>query len=157
MLKRIVVVGSRHRGWKDGVPVSQQTGSPEDREVFQAALLSFRARFPLGFCIMTQGGNMGFGRMVKDTCEAWNIPCVEVLLQFNSYLPKSYYELHYLSRHAALLDLGQEFHIFVSKARVSNIEDLIGRLRQIQRLPYYVYDETNQIVEQWNGNASHTI
>lgn len=146
-MRRIVIVGSRHRGWQDGLPALLQRGSQEDRETVDRMLAEFQRRYPLGFCVLSLGCDVGFGRMVKELCEARQVGMMETMVQFNPHLPKPFFELLHLSRHAALQDIGQEFHIFVTKARISNIEDLVGRLRNSQ-LPYYVYSETNEVVEQ---------
>lgn len=117
-----------------------------------AMLGTFRKRYPTGFCILTLGCDAGFGRMVKLECEAAQVGLMEAICQFNPHLPKPYFELLHLARHAALLDLGQEFHVFVTRHRTSNIEDLVGRLRLVQRLPYFLYDENHDVIESNEGS-----
>jgi len=152
-VRRVVIVGSRHRGWQDGVPAMHQRGSPEDAAVIDQMLLSLQEKYLAGgFCILSMGCDIGFGRMVKECCEKRAVGLMEAMVQFNPHLPKHFFELLHLSRHAALIDVGQEFHIFVTKARISNIEDLVGKLHNC-RLPYQVYGEANQIVECWQPPA----
>lgn len=127
-----------------------QRGSPEDAELIDQMLVDLQARYPMGFCILSMGCDIGFGRMVKECCEKRSVGMMEAMVQFNSHLPKHHFELLHLSRHAALIDVGQEFHIFVTRARISNIEDLVGKLRYC-RLPFKVYGELNQIVESWEA------
>lgn len=114
--------------------------------MMEEMLRTFRQRYPSGFCVLAMGCDCGFGRMVKEVCDESGVGMMEVLVQFNRHLPRAQYELLHLSRHAALVDMGQEFHLFVTRKRISHIEDLVVRLRR-SPLPYFVYDEANALVE----------
>lgn len=146
-MRRIVIAGSRHRGWEEGVPAVLQAGSPFDNEMISEMLKEFKKRYAEGFVVLTLGCDAGFGKMVKRCCDEAKVGMVESIAQFNGHLTKAYFELLHLGRHAFLLDMGQEFHIFVTKHRTSNIEDLVGRLRMNRVLPYFIYDERHQVIE----------
>ena len=146
-MRRIAIVGSRHRGWQEGIPAYLQVGSERDSTFISVMLQEFRKRYPSGFCILTLGCDAGFGRMIKLQCEEAKVGLMETIVQFNPHLPKSYFELLHLARHAALIDLGHEFHIFVTKHRTSNIEDLVGRLRILKSLPFFLYNEQHEVIE----------
>jgi hypothetical protein len=156
-MRRIALVGSRHRGWQDGVAGVLQRGSPEDGAMVRHMLQEFRQRYPQGFYLLTIGCDAGFGRMVKEACEAEKVGLMEAITQFNSHMPKPHFELLHLARHAALLDVAQEFHIFVTRSRISNIEDLVSRLKG-GRVPYFLYNERCEVVESLcpETNSVHT-
>jgi hypothetical protein len=144
--KRIVIVGSRHRGWKDNIPVRDQIGSETDREFITGLLKQRHADIPDGILVLSIGCDAGFGYMVRDITTALGIPFVEYFSKFTGHIPKIQYEYIHLGRHAALADVGEEFHVFITRSRFSNIEDLVVRL-QIAKADVDVYDEECNVIE----------
>lgn len=145
-IRRVVIAGSRHRGWVEGVPYIEQTGKPEDGEFLNALLDRLVAQYGENLAILSIGCDLGIGQQVRALCNDRKIHFVEITTKFSFSVPKPFYELIYLCRHAALLDVGEEFHIFVSRSRFSNIEDLVQRL-QGSEASYAVYDEDNKLIE----------
>jgi len=145
--KRLVIVGSRHRGWKDNTPVRDQTGSETDRTFIEELLRRRHAECPDGILVLSIGCDAGFGFMVRDIATALGIPFVEYFSKFTGHIPKIQYEFIHLGRHAALVDVGEEFHVFITQSRFSNIEDLVVRLA-LDKLDAKIYDEEcNEIDE----------
>lgn len=152
-MRKIAIVGSRHRGWQDSVPIQLQRGSADDAEMIKQMLEVFRTRYPQGFYVLTVGCDAGFGRMIKETALEAEVGLMEAIVQFNRHLPRPQYELLHLSRYAALIDVADEFHIFTTRQRISNIEDLIGRLRLLKQIPFFVYNATNALIESYDGKV----
>jgi len=144
--KRIVIVGSRHRGWKDNVSVRYQTGSEEDRKFVTELLKDRRLACPDGILILSIGCDAGFGHMVRAIAQELGIPFVEYFAKFSGTIDKLQYEYIHLGRHAALADTGQEFHVFITQSRFSNIEDLVVRL-QTSGADVKVYNEACQEID----------
>jgi hypothetical protein len=143
----VVVAGSRHRGWRDGLPWSKQLGSPEDAEYLDALFSSLQEEHGAKLLIMSIGCDTGFGKLVKRVAEDKGIAFGEYLVILGNGVPKPYYELFFLGRHAALLDIGKEFWVFPVKSRMSNVEDLIQRLQMTRDRRYKVIDEGFQVTD----------
>lgn len=137
---KVVIAGSRHRGWQDGVPHNLQEGSVADLELVSQLLNQLCAVHGDQLLVLSVGCDTGFGRMVRTRCEQMGLPFAEVGMRISEKVPREQYVLLWLARHAALVDLGQEYHIFVVDSRFSHIEDLVTRAEQ-SGLPCTIYTE----------------
>ena len=145
-MRRIVIVGARHRGWNSDRSYQTQEATEADTKVV-AELLMKSASDHGEFIVLSLGCDIGFGRMILSSCEDRKIPFVEVRIKRSRKVPKDIYELLHIARHAALLELGEEFHLFIAGSRISNLEDFVQRLEDGKdKRPYYVYDEAGRIV-----------
>lgn len=133
----VVLVASRHRGWN----------KPADNISLITSLLSERsAYYGADLTVASIGCDHGFGKDVKDYCEEHGIKFVEYVVYFNGPRDKSEYEAAYKARHAALLDIGVEFHMLVSNNRRTTVEDLVERVQRSAH-DYAIYDESNHVIE----------
>jgi len=144
-MKRVVIAGARHRGWNDAKGYGDQEGSPEDHAFLKTILDDVRFKNPEAY-IITQGCDRGFGRLIKAVAVELGFGVAEVLFRFSDRVPRPEYELLYLTRHAALCDIGEEFHIFTTRSRIGQIEDLVSRLEG-SSAPYAVYGWDNTIIK----------
>ncbi len=145
-MQRIVIVGARHRGWNAERSYQTQEATEHDTDAV-AELLTKSAVEHGEFIVLSLGCDIGFGRMVLASCEDRKIPFVEVRIKRSRKVPKDIYELLHIARHAALFELGEEFHLFIAGSRISNLEDFVQRLEIGEdKRPYYVYDEQSRIV-----------
>ncbi len=144
MPHNVILTASRHRGYITGKPHTEQAGKPQDREFLRKLLVDLDRKHS-DLLILSMGADMCFNRQVREECEALQLPYVEVQLRFNAYFPRTMYELFYLARHAALLDLGQELHVFVGASRLTSIEDLIERGQQLGK-QVTIYNEHNEVI-----------
>jgi hypothetical protein len=99
------------------------------------------------------GCDLGFGRDVKVYCEEHGIKFAEFVVYFNGPREKDEYASYYNVRHAALVDIGDEFHIAVTQSRMSSVEDLASRVKSTGK-PYCLYDEDNKVIE-YHGDLVH--
>ena len=144
-MRRIILVGARHRGWNPARSYQTQTASADDERLVSAMLQRWQREGE--FLIASLGCDIGFGRMVQAACEDRKIPFIEVRVKRSRRVPQSIYELLHIARHAALMELGTEFHVFIADSRVSNIEDLVQRLElQHEKRPYYIYAEDGTVI-----------
>lgn len=145
-MRRIVIVGARHRGWNAERSYQTQEATEQDTDAVDELLTKSAVEYG-DFIVLSLGCDIGFGRMVLTACEDRKIPFVEVRIKRTKKVPKEVYELLHIARHAALLELGEEFHLFVVGSRISNVEDFVQRLEiNEDKRPYYVYDEQGKIV-----------
>lgn len=149
-MRRIVIAGARHRGWLKGRPVKEQIGSGEDREFLQSFIIRKMNEFSDDVLIVSMGADAGFGRGVRLVCGNVGAPFVEVKTAPSQKVPSHVFELLHMARHGALMDIGEEFHVFVLENRVANIEDLVQRLQLYpgRNVPeYYIYDESRRVID----------
>lgn len=143
----VAIVGSRHRGWQEGVAHAQQVGSPADEQFVRGLLTDLRTQHP-NLLILSTGCDVGFGRMVRQVTESLQIPFGEFMVRLNAFTPREQHVLLWLARHAALVDVATEYHIFVVQSRLSYVEDLVQRVRDGTTAPYTVYSETLEVLDQ---------
>lgn len=139
---KVVIAGSRHRGWQEGVPHNLQEGSVADRELVAYLLQRLREEHGDQLLILSVGCDTGFGRLVRTLADERQLPFAEVGMRINDRVPREQYLLLWLARHAALVDLAQEYHIFVVDSRFSHIEDLVTRAEQ-SGVPFTIYAESD--------------
>jgi hypothetical protein len=145
-MRRIVIVGARHRGWNAERSYQTQEATEKDTTIVSELLTKSAVAYG-EFIVLSLGCDFGFGRMVLASCEDRKIPFVEVRIKRSRKVPKDIYELLHIARHAALLELGEEFHLFIAGSRISNVEDFVQRLEiGKDTRPYYVYDEEGSTV-----------
>lgn len=133
----VAIVGSRHRGWTRGV---------DHQGLIEQVLSPRREYYGEQLNVVSIGCDVGFGKAVKEYCEETGIKFFEIVVYFNGPRSKDEYARAYNSRHAALIDCADEFHITVSSTRSTNVEDLIERVRSTSK-PYAAYNEQNEVVE----------
>lgn len=133
----VAIVGSRHRGWTRGV---------DHQGLIEQILAPRIAYYGDQLNVVSIGCDVGFGKAVKEHCEETGIKFFEVVVYFNGPRSKEEYARAYNSRHAALIDCADEFHVTVSSTRSTNVEDLIDRIRTTSK-PYAAYDENNVVLE----------
>lgn len=88
--------------------------------------------------VFSIGCDVGIGGMVKSCCLANKIPFAELSMHFSDQVTPAWREAGNMSRHAALVSIAEEVHVFVSDNRMSDIEDLID-LAERASLPLSVY------------------
>lgn len=144
-MRTVVLVGSRHRGWSRDV---NHIG------LIETVLKPRQEYWQHELSVSSIGCDVGFGKAVKEYCEEFGIKFFEFVVYFNGPREKAEYTAAYSARHAALLDVGDEFHITVSNTRKSSVEDLVLRVQQSGK-SYALYDEDNNVVEMFDGEASN--
>lgn len=153
-MRRVAIAGSRHRGWKDKLPADLQEANEVDAALIRGILLSCKTHFP-EFYVLTIGADLGFGRSVRRIAAEEGVGVAEIIVRMNDRVPRMDFELIYLSRHAALVDLADEFYLFVTDARVSQLEDLIQRLEEDDR-PVTIYGEDGSVILRRNHDKERT-
>lgn len=139
-MKRVVIVGSRHRGWKNF------NASVADARLVQKILFAAIEAYGVdGFYVLGLGADAGFGEMVKRECVTADVSYAEFVLRFHAGAAGRDLELLSMARHAALMEMGTEFHIFVSKSRATQIEDLVQRCEGDAGVAYALYDEEQKV------------
>jgi hypothetical protein len=128
-MKKIVIVGARHLGWEDGIEARDQTGSPEAARIVQQILAGiWETHGPYAY-VVSLSADLGFGRSVREATLRAGLGFAEVTIRTSDLVPKGERELLWLARHAALVEIGDEFHVFLSSGH-SQMSDLIARLGQ---------------------------
>lgn len=144
-MRTVVVVGSRHRGW---------TRDVDHLALIEAIIGPRKEYYGTTLSVSSIGCDMGFGKVVKEYCEENGVKFFEFVVYFNGPREKEEYTAAYLARHAALLYVGDEFHITVSNTRRSAVEDLVTRVRESGK-SYALYDEENKVVEMFDTEVSN--
>lgn len=146
-MRRVVIVGARHRGWNPKRSYATQVASQADELFVRNMLDNFRKTYG-EFAIISIGCDITFGKMVQSTCEDAGVPFIEVRIKRTKHVPKAIYEILHIARHGALMELGEEFHVFVTNKRISNVEDLVQRLElnPRERRLYRIYDEDLEVI-----------
>ncbi len=140
-MRTVVIVGSRHRGWTQQI---DHTG------LIQEIIDPRKAYYRDSLSVASIGCDIGFGKAIKEYCEENGVKFFEFVVYFNGPREKLEYKKAYQARHAALLDVGDEFHITVSKTRRSDVEDLVARV-QMSGKTYVLYDEDNVVIELYDA------
>ncbi len=161
------LLASRHRSpLAKGVMPDISVGS-EDSEVQQLRqlLLHLQKTFGDRLVVLTIGGDCNFGLRVRMLCNFLGIGFAEYMLFFNVHLPKPFYEEFFFGRHGAIMDLvdgaspstSAAFYFFLGRSRYTHLEDMITRVRDNGRVPYYIYAEDNTIVETNQTNSGELV
>jgi hypothetical protein len=146
-MRTVVIVGSRHRGW---------TRQIDHISLIQAIIDPRKDYYREGLSVASIGCDIGFGKAVKEYCEENGIKFFEFVVYFNGPREKAEYTQAYQARHAALLDVGDEFHITVSKTRRSAVEDLVTRVQGSSKT-YVLYDEDNTVLEMYDAGEPDEV
>jgi hypothetical protein len=142
-MKRVVIAAARHRG------VGPHDGEAllRDETIVERIITEAVARYTqAGFFVLGLGADLGLNKAIAEVAGRCGISYVQILFSFCLRWPLLDQELLGMARHAALVELGTEFHLFVTRARASQIEDLLQRLEGIPSLPYTLYGEEGAIV-----------
>ena len=136
----VVLVGARHRGWKRSV---------DNMAIIKGVLEERRKQ--LGehaheLNVASMSCDAGFGKDLRVYCEEEGVKFCEFVVYFNGPRDRAEYNRAYRARHAALVDIGDEFFIAVLNSRKSTVEDLVERVRDSGKT-YVLYDDTNNIIE----------
>lgn len=153
-MRRIAIVGSRHRGWTPKLAADLQEANSTDAALIRS-ILSDHLKRSGEFYVLTFGADLGFGRSVRKLAGEMGVGVAEVLVRMSDRVPRMDFELIYLMRHAALMDLADEFHLFVTDARVSQLEDLAQRLEDDER-PVVIYAEDGSVILRRNDDEKGT-
>jgi hypothetical protein len=137
-VRTIVFVGPRHRGWAKA--------SVDNSSTIDTVLNPRKDYYKEDLNVVSISCDVGFGRDLKIYCEERGIKFLEFVVYFNGPRSKPEYSAAYHARHAALVEIGDEFHIITSKNRASNVEDIIERVKQLSK-PYVVYNENGETIE----------
>lgn len=136
-MRTAVVIGSRHRSWKG-------KGAPDS---FIGNLIQDRVKVHGGALTVTSlGCDMGFGKAVKVYCEEEGVKFFEFVVYFNGPRPRDEYASCYRARHAALLELGDEYYMFTTTEGQTHLDDLLDRVRASGK-PYYMFDKDYNLIE----------
>lgn len=136
-MRTVVVIGSRHRSWKE-------KGSHEE---FIGHLIQDRVKAHGGALTVTSlGCDMGFGKAVKVYCEEEGVKFFEFVVYFNGPRPRDEYADCYRARHAALLEIGSEYYMFTTTEGQTHLDDLLERVRSSGK-PYYMFDKNYVLIE----------
>lgn len=134
-------VGPRHRGWAKGVSV-------DNSALIDAVLRPRQEFYHEDLNVVSISCDVGFGKDLKIYCEEHGIKFLEFVVYFNGPRLRSEYSAAYSARHAALLEIGHEYHMVTTKNRQSNVEDIIERVKQRTPLASYcVYGEQGEVLE----------
>ena len=140
----VAIVGSRHRGW--GKRAVDHT------ILIDSILQSRKEYYKDALNVSSLYCDRCFGKAVKDYCEEQGIKFFEFVVYFNGPREKHEYTAAYLGRHAALLEVCDEFHIAVSDTRSSTIEDLVQRVIASGK-SYVLYNDNNEAIEFYDASA----
>ena len=140
-MKTIVIVGWRSKGWRHPGSEDPCTGVVRYiiEDLQQSAMLE-QVR------VCSIGTDSGIGAVVKASCTTFGVPFFEYKVQFQGGSQEEYLS-GYVARHAALLEVGDEFHIFVSGSRKSIIENLVERVKRSD-CSYRLYNERGEVIEE---------
>lgn len=142
-MRVVVIAGTRHRGWSRVVDHGGLIASIiEPRKEYYKQELN----------VSSISCDVGFGKAVKEYCEENGIKFFEFVVYFNGPRERHEFTAAYMSRHAALVDVGDEFHVTVSQTRKSTIEDLVERVKRSGKT-YALYNEQNEVVEYYDAEA----
>lgn len=130
---RVVIAGARHM-------------FPQpDYRVVEALVLGRQTELK-DLMVFSIGCDVGIGGMVKSCCLANKIPFAELSMHYSDQVTAAWREAGNLSRHSALISIGEEIHIFVSDNRMSDIEDLAD-LAQKSGIPTSIYGRYGKCIE----------
>ncbi len=133
MVKDAVIVAShRFRTVKDG-----------DWEIVAKILASYD---PSKQYIVTCNGDTPMGLLIREQASARGFAVYEFPVQAWQLGPKYLWEVLYMARHAAMVELGSDFHLFVAPSRFNTIEDLVGRVKQANKV-LYLYGQEGEPLE----------
>lgn len=144
--RTVVIVGARHRGWSREV---------NHQALIESIIAPRKEFYGQTLSVSSIGCDVGFGKATKEYCEEQGVKFFEFVVYFNGPRSKEEYTYAYLARHAALMEVGDEFHITVSQTRQSTVEDLVERVRASGKL-YVLYDELNNVLEFYDPEATAT-
>lgn len=144
-----VIVGSRHRNYQEGIRVQNQPVNEGDQQMLRELLLFLSQHYGKNLVVASISCDMGIGWILKNLCRMSNVKFVEFLSWKTPNLDREEYEMIHLARHASLVEVGQEFHLFMSHARSSHMEDLLKRIKSKDK-PFTLYNEENQIFDHGN-------
>lgn len=153
-----VIVGFRHKSPDivgREIDLSQLTAHPD--VIFLRRLIGdLKQEYGESLTVVSLTANRGFGLLVRVMCRELEVGFAEFVTFFNEHVAKGLEQALLLARHGALLDLAQTssqtqiaYHLFVSKGRVSDIEDLVYRLENgapSEHTAYTVYSFDNAII-----------
>lgn len=140
----VVIVGARHRGWKRSVDnLAIIKGVIEGRQ----KQLGAHAH---ELNVASMSCDAGFGKDLRIYCEEEGIKFCEFVVYFNGPRERDEYNRAYRARHAALVEIGDEFFIAVLNSRKSTVEDLVDRVRNSGKT-YVLYDDGNNIIEYYDA------
>lgn len=96
--------------------------------------------------IITKSGDKGVGKHILDRCRAakdrgeHDYDMIELSLRhiLGYELPKQEFLGHFNALNAALVELGDEFHLLTEDHPTGSMQDIIARIREM-KLPYAVY------------------
>ncbi len=130
-LYRVVIVGARH-------------GNNTSHDYIEGLMKGIVERLK-NVIFITMGCERGVGQSVRSVClvETYRLLQFEV---FTKEVDAINCEVAFMARHHSLVNIGEEFHIFVSQSRQSNIEDLVDLVKQIEA-PWKVYGNFGSIIE----------
>jgi hypothetical protein len=123
----VVVVGSRE--WQ-GETATQQVN---------ALLDELKDKYS-GMVVISSSTDKGVGRIIRERClrDKITFQFIDLWMRVFASLPKAKLAQVFFARNSALLDLGEEFHVFVDMNRRGTFEDLIERLETSeQKRPLY--------------------
>lgn len=141
----VVIVGPRHRGWSRSV---------NNGGLIRSVLLERKEYYGSDLNVASISCDVGFGADLKAYCEEAGVKMIEFVIYFNGPREKEEYSQAYLARHAALVEIGNEFHLAVSNSRRSTVEDLVSRVKASGK-PYFIYDEDNVLMESKDAQTSN--
>lgn len=128
-MKRIVVAGPRHRACEAGTHFLDPAKSSKDSQILRKIGEDLLARYGENCYVLSISCDAGFGLLIADVFYRLGIPVVEARVSIPKKFHRGERELLFLSRHAILTEMGEEFHIFRSKTSMSHIEELLQRLK----------------------------
>ena len=118
----VVVVGSRE--WQ---------GEQADAQVNQ--LLNEISEKYSGAVIVTSSTDRGVGSIVQKRClkDRERFQLVDIQIRVFAQLPRAKLAQVFFARNAALVEIGEEFHVFVDGNRKGAFEDLIEKLHAAEQ------------------------
>ena len=129
----VVVVGSRE--W---------TGE-KAHEVIQKVLSDLRNKYS-DLMVITSSTDKGVGRIVQGIClkDKTSYSLTDYNVRVYASISRVKLAQYYNARNATLLEIGEEFHVFVDQSRKGWFEDLVERVNALERRrPLYLYHPIN--------------
>ena len=135
----LVFIGNRHLGYN-------RKHAEFCAIMIDKIISSYVERYNSLLNISSISCDTAFGKGIRDYCEEHGIKFAEFVVYFNGPRDKTEYEKAYKARHAALVDMGEEF-VVVNSSRQMTLLDLMYRVR-LSKKPYTFYNDKGTIVEQ---------
>lgn len=123
--------------------------SEHDRERVFGLIEKLKTKYA-DLVIVSSLSDRGVGKFVRDRCikqQKRDIAYVEIAVYPWANMPSSRMAQTYLCRNASLMEIGEEFHVFLGDGRDFGwVQDLLSRIKKAQHQPpCTVYEKDKEV------------